>query len=136
MKGHGSKFGRKKEEAIAALIGNRNVEEAARASGIASATLKRWMKLPEFQRAYREARHEIVQQSNARLQQNSGVAAAVLLKIVADPATPPAVRARTAHCILECANRSLQFEDIERRIASLEESGRQKGEDEPIDEGN
>ena len=37
--GHGSKFGRKKEEAIAALLTQRNVEEAARAAGIGTRTL-------------------------------------------------------------------------------------------------
>jgi hypothetical protein len=129
MTGHGNKFGRKQEAAIAALIANRNQEEAARSAGIAPSTLKRWLKLPDFRRAYREARREIVQQTNARLQQSSGAAVTVLLKLMADSATPPAVRARTAHCIVECANRSLEFEDIEQRIASLEEGARQKRDD-------
>jgi hypothetical protein len=35
MLGHGVKFGRKKEEAIAALLTHRNTEEAARAIGVA-----------------------------------------------------------------------------------------------------
>ena len=39
MKGHGAKFGRKQEEAIAALLTQRNIEEAARAAGIATSTL-------------------------------------------------------------------------------------------------
>ena len=39
-----------------------------------------------------------------------------------DPATPPSIRARTAQCILECANKSLELEDIEARIARLEEN--------------
>ena len=56
MKGHGTQFGRKKEEAIAALLTQRNIEEAARATGVAPNTLLKWMKLPEFQTAYREAR--------------------------------------------------------------------------------
>jgi hypothetical protein len=30
MKGHGTKFGRKKGEAVAALLTQRNIEEAAR----------------------------------------------------------------------------------------------------------
>jgi hypothetical protein len=34
MTRHGSKFGRKKEDAIAALLSQRNVEEAARVAGI------------------------------------------------------------------------------------------------------
>ena len=44
MTGHGAKFGRKKEEAIAALLTHRNVEEAARAVGISTPTLIRWQK--------------------------------------------------------------------------------------------
>lgn len=45
----GSKFTRKMEEAIAALLVQRNVEEAARAAGIGTQTLLRWLKIPEFQ---------------------------------------------------------------------------------------
>jgi hypothetical protein len=35
MKGHGTQFGRKKEAAIAALLTQRNIDEAAKAVGIA-----------------------------------------------------------------------------------------------------
>jgi hypothetical protein len=56
MIGHGAKFGRKKEQAIAALLTETNAKEAARAIGIGSATLLRWLKEPEFDAAYREAR--------------------------------------------------------------------------------
>ena len=114
--GHGSKFGRKKEQAIAALLAQRNVEEAAKAAGISVSTLKRWMQLPEFKTAYLQARREVLSQTNARLQQNSGAAASVLLKLMADPATPASVRARTTQCILECANKSLALEDMSARI--------------------
>jgi len=48
MTGHGSKFGRKQEEAIAALLSQRNLEDAARVAGIAPKTLVRWLKAPEF----------------------------------------------------------------------------------------
>ena len=39
MKGHGTQFARKQEEAIAALLTQRNIDEAARAVGIAPNTL-------------------------------------------------------------------------------------------------
>ena len=120
MTGHGTKFGRKKEQAIAALLAHRNVEEAAKAAGISVATLKRWMQVPEFKAAYLQARREVVFQTNARMQQNSGAAAAVLFKLMADPTTPASVRARTAQCVLECANKSLDLEDMEVRLAALE----------------
>jgi hypothetical protein len=122
MIGHGSKFGRKMEQAIAALLSHRSLEEAAQVAGISVATLKRWMHLAEFKAAHLEARREVVSQTNARIQQNSGAAASVLFKLMADPTTPPSVRARTAQCILECANQSLEREDIEARIARLEQN--------------
>jgi transposase-like protein len=87
MKGHGSKFGRKKEEAIAALLTSRSVEDAAHAIGIGINTLLRWMQIPEFEAAYRQARRAAVSQATARLQQNSGAAAATILKIMVDPNT-------------------------------------------------
>jgi transposase-like protein len=74
MKGHGAKFGRKKEEAIIALLTQRNTEEAARAIGIGSATLLRWLQIPEFQAAFRAAKWAAYSQSIARLHQMSSAA--------------------------------------------------------------
>jgi hypothetical protein len=50
MTGHGAKFARKKEAAVAALLTHRNIEEAADAVGIAPKTLIRWTKEPEFRK--------------------------------------------------------------------------------------
>ena len=61
------------EQAIAALITNRNTEEAAKSVGVSTKTLLRWQKDPEFQKAYREARRAVHQQSVARLQQGDAV---------------------------------------------------------------
>src|SRR5712692_8289235 len=74
MIGHGAKFGRKKEEAIAALLTQRTTEDAARAVGIGPATILRWLKEPEFDAEYRKARRAAFGQSVARLQQASGAA--------------------------------------------------------------
>ena len=120
MTGHGAKFGRKKEEAIAALLTQRNVEEAARHIGIDVKTLLRWMKLPEFETAYREARRAAFGQSIARLQQGTSAAATTLLKMLIDPNTPASVRARVADSIMKNAIRAVEVEDIEVRIAELE----------------
>jgi len=95
MVGSGSKFTRKKEEAIAALLTQRNLEEAARAAGIGTQTLIRWMKLPEFNSAYRDARRAAFGQAVARLQQASAAAATTLMKLMLDPGTPlPAASCR------------------------------------------
>ena len=125
MTGHGTKFTRKMEQAVIALLIQRNVEEAARSVGIGAATLMRWQKLPEFQKAYREARHAAYFQTIARLQQASSTAATVLLKVMVDQTTPPAARIRAADMVLEHSSRSIELEDMETRLAALEQLAKQ-----------
>ena len=116
----GSKFTRKKEEAIAALLTQRNIEEAARATGIGTQTLLRWLKIPEFQTAYREARRAAFSQSIARLQQATTAAVSTLLKVMLDPTTPASTRVRAADSVLDHSAKSIEIEDIEARVAELE----------------
>jgi transposase-like protein len=119
MKGHGTKFESKKEAVIAALLTQKNHEEAARTIGISLKTLKRWMRLPEFIEAWRRARWEVVEQACARAQQNTGVATSVLLKLMADPATPSSSRIRAVLGIFDIARTALDLE-VETRVAALE----------------
>ena len=120
MTGHGSKFGRKQEEAIAALLSQRNLEDAARVAGIASKTLVRWFKEPEFDAAYRAARRAAYSQSIARLQQASSAAVSTLLKVMVDANAPAASRVRAADCVLDHASKAIEIEDIEVRVSELE----------------
>ena len=122
MTGHGTKFGRKKEDAIAALLSNRNVEEAARAAGVGYKTLLRWLEIPEFQDAYRKARREGVQQAIARLQQAAGIASLTMLKMMADPNLPGAVRLRAAAYVVNYAIKGVEVDDFEARLEQLERS--------------
>ena len=105
IKGHGTKFGRKKEAAIAALLTQRNIEEAAKSVGISPTTLLSWTKVPEFQAAYREARRAAYSQAVARLQQGATAAATTLLKVMLDQGTPASVRIRAAECIMNHSSR-------------------------------
>ena len=122
MIGHGTQFGHKKEIAIAALLTQRNIEDAARAVGINSKTLLRWYQLPEFKEAFRAARREAFSQSVARLQQASSLAVSTLLKIMLDVTAPAAVRVRAADCVLEHGARGMELEDIEVRVSQLEKA--------------
>src|SRR5207302_1183117 len=94
MLGHGAKFGRKKEQAITALLSHRSIDDAARAIEVAPNTLLRWMKEPEFQASYRQSRREAFGQATARLQQGSSAAASTLLKIMLDKDSPASCRLR------------------------------------------
>ena len=113
---------RKQEDAIVALLSNRNIEEAARACNIPARTLYRWLKEPAFAAAYREARRQAYGQSIARLQQGSTAAATTLLKLMLDAATPASTRVRAAESILTHSAKAIEIEDIEARVAALEEA--------------
>jgi transposase-like protein len=118
----GGTSGRKKKDAIAALLTQRNVEEAARAAGIGTRTLLRWLKIPEFDAAYRQARRAAFGQTIARLQQGSSPAATTLMKLMLDPATPPSTRARCSEAIISFSSKAIELEDIEARLAALEQA--------------
>ena len=118
------------EEAVAALLTQRNVEEAAKTVGISARTLLRWMKEPEFQTAYREARRIAYSQAVARLQQGATAAATTLLKVMLDQSTPASVRVRAAECIMNHSSKAIEIEDVEVRVADLEraaEASKQQG---------
>jgi hypothetical protein len=129
MKGHGTKFGRKMEDAVAALLTQRNIEEAAKAVGISPTTLLSWMKVPEFQAAYRQAKRAAFSQAIARLQQGSVAAATALLKTIVDPNTPASVRVRASECVLNHGLKAIEVEDIEARVSELEAAagGQERG---------
>jgi hypothetical protein len=120
MKGHGAKFTRKKEEAVAALLSHKSAEEAARAVDVNPNTLLRWLGVPEFRDAYRKARREAVHQAIARLQQATGAAGVTILKLMTDQNVPAAVRLRAAECVFDLAVKGIENEDIEVRVSELE----------------
>jgi transposase-like protein len=127
MLGHGTKFGRKKEQAIVALLSHRTLEEVARAIDIVPNTLLRWMKEPEFDAAYREARRTAFRQSVARLQQASSAAVSTLLKVMVDPATPASTKVRAADSVLGHSAKAIEIEDIEARVSELERAAAASG---------
>jgi hypothetical protein len=122
MIGHGAKFGRKKEEAVAAVLSQRNLEEAARVAGVGVATLMRWQKLPEFQDALRRARREALSQTIGRLQQGASAAATTLLKVMLDQNTPASTKVRAADSVMNHAIKAMELEDVLERLTKLEDA--------------
>jgi hypothetical protein len=120
MLGRGPRFEQKMEPAIAALLSHRGVEDAARAVGISVNTLRRWMQVPEFQAACREARRKILSQAIGQLQNAAGAAAKTVLKIMVDPTVPAGIRLRAAEVVLDQAVKAGEMEETEDRLAKLE----------------
>jgi len=122
MSGNVTELKPKQEEAIMALLSSRTVEDAARVVKITPRTLYRWLNEPCFAAAYRQARRTAFAQCTARLQQASGAAASVLLRVMTDAATPAAVKVRSADSVLHHAEKASEIEDIEARVAELEQA--------------
>ena len=76
------------------------------------ATLMRWQKLLEFQKAYREARRTAHIQSIARLQHATSAAVTTLPKVMLDPGSPASTKVRAADSVLDHLAKAIELEDI------------------------
>ena len=119
MSGNVAKLKPKQEEAIAALLTNRTVEDAARAVKITPRTLHRWLNETDFDAAYRQARRAAFGQCVARLQHASSAAVSVMLKILADPNAPASARLRAADMAVTHSAKAIEIEDIEAHLSEL-----------------
>ena len=125
MKGSSGRFSHKQERAIAALLSEATVASAAEKAGVGEVTLYRWLKVPEFVAAYREARREVVEKAIAQMQQSSWAAATTLIRLLASGSD--AVRLRAAQAILDQANKGIEQLDFEERLTALEQQAEQQG---------
>ena len=64
----------------------------------------------------------MVSQSVARLQQATGAAGITILKLMTDPNVPASVKLRAAEAVFGLALKGIEIEDIEARVATLEEA--------------
>jgi hypothetical protein len=120
MLGHGAKFEQKMEQAIAALLSHKSIEEAAHEVGITSNTLQRWMKESEFQVELRKARRAAFSQAIGRLQDAAGAATSTLLRIMIDANTPASTRLRAIEIVLEQGAKAATINDLDDRVTKLE----------------
>lgn len=126
MRGHGEKLTRKQDIAIASLLQAPNLAEAAKMTKISESTLWRWMKLDHFNKAYLQAKRESVRQAIAQIQQTCGDAIKTLREVMANSDAPASSRVAAARVVLEMAIKAVEFEDLEGRVAELEQIMREK----------
>lgn len=112
----------KQQKCIAALLSEPTVTAAAAKVGVGERTVHTWLGEPAFADAYRTARREAVRVAIGRLQQVSAGAVAVLVNVMADKTTPAATRVNAAKAVIEYSLKSVELEDLEQRIAALEEA--------------
>lgn len=102
----GHKLTGEQEALIAALLTEASHTAAAAKAGIGQTTLYRWLHLPAFRRAYRQARRELVENAIGRLQAATGEAVDTLLH-VARQGRRDGDRVRAAMALLDRAMNGL-----------------------------
>jgi hypothetical protein len=114
----------KQHKALAALLSEPTVKAAAANVGIGERTLHTWLREPAFDEAYTDARHEAVHLAVGRLQNATGVAVDALIEVLDTAYTPApaAVRVSAAKAIIEYAIRFRELDELENRIAQLEQA--------------
>lgn len=120
-------MGKKKEQAVLALLEHSTVRKAAQAVGVGEATLFRWLQIPEFQQAYREGKRQVVDHAISRLQQAAGEAVETLRRIMNDKTKPASPRVTAAKAVLDLAVRAVEIESLEARVQELEDTLKRKG---------
>ncbi len=108
------------QQALIALLANGSTDKAARAAGVTTRTVYRWLADPTFEEVYRAARREAVQAALGALQQASASAVATVVAIMRNPKASPAVRLSAARSVLELALQSVELDDVLTRLSALE----------------
>lgn len=105
-KGHGEKLSRKQEAAIAALMTCPSIPQAAEQAKVGVRTLRRWIREPAFDLAYRTERRKLVEHAVSQLQGAMGQAVECLVRNLTDAV--PSVQVKAAMGIM-----SLAFKGVE-----------------------
>ena len=114
------KKSRKLDQFLQALLAHSTVEAAAKAAGISRATAFRWMADPAVVQRLTEARRENMKAVMAKLRLAAGEAVDCLCEVQRDGESESA-RVSAARCILEQTMRAAEMQDLQERIAALEQ---------------
>ena len=103
-----------------------SIEEGCKKAKVAKATLYGWLKEKAFKEELRNQREEVVKGALETLKANVGKATETLVKHLDSDKENISIRA--AENIIEFIQKSLELENLERRIESLEQRSNQRSE--------
>ncbi len=135
MASSSQKRARKQDQAIAALLEQPTISKAAKKAGVGERTLLRWLKLDDFQLAYRIARRALVSQAIAHLQQTTGKAVETLRLVMKDKSAPASAKVAAARIALDLAFKAIETEDVEQRLKALEQRFEEIQQNSPLSSG-
>ncbi|HEX7312314.1 MAG TPA: hypothetical protein VF297_00085 [Pyrinomonadaceae bacterium] len=112
----------KQERALAALLNNPTVRDAAAEAKVLEATLYRYMREATFAERLKEVRRGAVEHLTARLQAKASAAAKVLSEVAEDETKPASVRVSAAKAVIEYTLKAFELGDLDERLKALEQA--------------
>ncbi len=120
MDGTGQNLTRNQLKAIPLILEARSITEGVKKAGISKSTFYEWLKAPEFKTEFVRQRQELVGLALHELKTSTSEAVSVLRGLL--KAEGESVRLRTAQAILENVLKSIEIENLEKRVEELERS--------------
>jgi predicted transcriptional regulator len=115
--------------ALVALLAGARMTEAADAAGVTDRTVRSWLATdPDFRAALLEAHSASWRGAVARLSELAGKAVAALEDVLDDEGATGATKIRAAEVILERVEKTLELEDLAKRLEALEQAAAERGE--------
>lgn len=110
----------KEAQALAALVSNGTVRQAAAASEIPERTLWRLLEKPDFSARLEQEKMKLIATASDSLKSKLTAATTTLANVMEDVDTPPQVRVTAARTILEFSLRYSEMADVLHRLDELE----------------
>ena len=127
MSGQSGKRERLEDRALAALLSEPTIVQAATTAGISESTLARWLADPPFRARHREARRQVVEQAISALQRATEDAVTTLTRNLR--CGVPASEIAAAKAVLDFAVKGVELVDLAERVEQLEQAAAvKKGE--------
>jgi len=116
----------RQDRAVAAILNCKTIKEAAIQIDVSERSLYRWLQDEGFKFELRQARREILRQATTRLQQIAGEAVETLHDAMKNhEKATSASRVSAARSALDYAYRAVELEDLDERVATLEQTNQQ-----------
>ncbi len=113
-------------KALNALMQSTTIEGAAKAAGLGTSTVKKYLTLPEFKRAYRGQRAIMLSETVSGLMQLGAKAIAVIAGALDNDGDPNAQLRAARHTLdyltklVELERRVIETDELEGRLSALE----------------
>jgi Helix-turn-helix of insertion element transposase len=112
------RFTRKQEQALTALLAHATIAEAAAAVKVDESTLRRWLRMPEFAKAWNTVRSAYLMDSVSEMQETALEAVRTLKRNLT--CGEPGTEVRAADVLLSQTLRGTEILDLKRRVEAVE----------------